>query len=103
MNTSHDSLSAVLRSWRVNPPADPDFRRRVWSRIGQATPATWPAYLRSHATAWSMAAMLALGAAAYTGTAVARTRAEADRKALVVTYLVDLDPRVQAVLKPGAP
>jgi hypothetical protein len=35
-----------------------------------------------------------------TGGALARSQARADRESIVVTYLVDLDPRVQALLKP---
>lgn len=98
MNTPRDSLSDIVHRWQVEPPADPQFRQAVWQRIeGRAT---WPAYLRSHATAWSLAAVVLLGAAAYSGNALAQARARADRDAMVVTYLVDLDPRVQAVLKP---
>lgn len=100
MNTSRDNLSEVLRGWRVNPPVDPNFRHRVWQRIGDQTRATWPAYLRAHTLSWSLAAVLALSAAGFAGRTLARARVEADREAMVVTYLVELDPRVQAVLKP---
>lgn len=103
MNTPPDNLTEGLRSWRVNPPADPDFRPRVWQRIRSQARATWAGYLRAHSAAWSLAAIVALSAAAYTGHVVADSHARADREALVVTYLVDLDPRVQAVLKPAAP
>lgn len=100
MNTSRDNLSEVLHGWRVAPPADPNFRHSVWQRIGEQTRVTWPVYLRAHPAAWSAAAVLAVSAAGYTGSALARAHVQADREALVVTYLVDLDPRVQAVLKP---
>ena len=100
MNIPRDSLSEVLHRWRVDPPADQNFRPAVWQRIDGRSRATWPAYLRSHATAWSLAAVVILGAAAYSGSALAQARARADRDAMVVTYLVELDPRVQAVLKP---
>jgi hypothetical protein len=100
MNDSPDSLAGSLRRWRVAPPADPNFRHSVWQRIGGRTKATWPAYLRAHPAAWSLIAVLTLSAAAYTGSMLARARAHADREAIVFTYLVDLDPRVQAVLKP---
>jgi hypothetical protein len=43
---------------------------------------------------------VAVGVAALTGSALARSRMHADREAMVFAYLVDLDPRVQAVLKP---
>jgi hypothetical protein len=100
MNTPPDSLAESLRRWRVTSPADPQFRTSVWQRIDARTKATWPVYLRSHATAWSLAAVVLLGAAAYSGSALARAHLQADREAIVVTYLVDLDPRVQALLKP---
>ena len=47
--------------------------------------------------------MLAIGTAAFTGHVAASARVRADRETMVVSYLTDLDPRVQAVLKPGAP
>lgn len=100
MNNSHETLSGILRVWRVNPPADPDFRPNVWRRIGRQAQATWAGYLRAHPAAWSLVALMALGAAAYTGSALARAHVQADREAIVITYLTDLDPRVQAMLKP---
>lgn len=100
MNTSRDNLSEALRDWRVNPPADPHFRHRVWQRIGGRARVTWPAYLRAHTAAWSLAAVLAVTIAGFTGSSLARAKAQTYREAMVVTYLVELDPRVQAVLKP---
>ena len=100
MNNSHDSLAESLRHWRGSPPADPGFRSRVWQRIERRAGVTWPAYLRMHPAAWSLVAVLTLSAAAYTGSSLAHAHAQADREAIVVTYLVDLDPRVQALLKP---
>ncbi len=83
----------------MTPPTDPDFRPAVWQRISRSTRASWPAYLRAHTVAWSLAAVLAVSAAGFTGSALARAQVRADREAIVVTYLVELDPRVQAVLK----
>lgn len=100
MNPSHDSLSEALRGWQVNPPRDPNFRERVWNRIGRQAGVTWPNYLRSHLAAWSMAAAIVVGVAGFTGGALARSQARADRESIVVTYLVGLDPRLQALLKP---
>ena len=100
MNPPRNSLPEILRDWQVTPPADPDFRPGVWGRIERQKRANWSAYLRAHTAAWALAAVVVLGAAAYTGSVAAHARARADRDALVVTYLVDLDPRVQAVLKP---
>jgi hypothetical protein len=100
MNKSRDNLSETLQGWRVTPPADPGFRHRVWQRIGGQARISWPAYLRAHTAAWSLAAVLAVTVAAFTGSSLARAKVQADREAMVVTYLVELDPRVQAVLKP---
>ena len=100
MNTSRNPLSEVLRDWRVTPPADANFRHGVWQRIARQANASWPAYLRGHAVVWALVAVMMVSAAAYTGHAAARARVRADRETLVVSYLVDLDPRVQATLKP---
>jgi hypothetical protein len=94
MNTSRDKLSETLRDWRVKPPSDPGFRAAVWRRIGRQGEATWPAYLRAHT------AVLTFGVAGFAGRAIAQARVQADREAMVVSYLVELDPRAQAVLKP---
>ncbi len=99
MNTSRKSLVAVLRDWRVSPPPDPNFRHNVWQRLHPQIPASWPAYLRGHAVAWMLVTVLTVSGAALTGHAAAQIRVRADREKLAVTYLVDLDPRVQAVLK----
>ena len=100
MNSPSDPLSTVLQSWRVAPPADPNFRHAVWRRIAARVRESWPAYLRVHAVAWALAAIVLLSAAGWTGHAAARARVQSDREAMVVTYLTNLDPRVQAVLKP---
>jgi hypothetical protein len=100
MNTSRDTLSERLRGWRVEPPTDPGFRAAVWGRIGRKGETTWPAYLRAHTAAWAMAAVLTVSVAGFAGRAIAQARVQADREAMVVSYLVDLDPRAQAMLKP---
>ena len=98
MDSSRDTLAETLQQWKVRPPADPNFRDSVWRRIDRRSLDSWPVYLRSHAATWAAVAVLTLGAAAYTGRATARARVRAEREAMVVTYLVDLDPRVQATL-----
>jgi hypothetical protein len=99
MNTSRDKFSEALQGWRVKPPSDPGFRAAVWRRIQHQGEATWPAYLRAHTAAWSVAAALAFSVAGLAGRAIAQARVQADREAMVVSYLVELDPRAQAVLK----
>ncbi|MDD3179946.1 MAG: hypothetical protein PHQ04_06285 [Opitutaceae bacterium] len=101
MNSSRDPLSVILSGWRVAPPANPDFRPAVWRRIGALrSRESWPAYLRAHAALWTLMAAVVLSAAGWTGHAAAQARMRADREAIVASYLVDLDPRVQASLKP---
>ena len=100
MNPPRNHLSDTLRNWQVTPPADPNFRHQVWQRLNAQIPASWPAYLRGHAVAWMLVTVITVSAAALTGHATAQSKVRADREAMVVTYLVDLDPRVQAVLKP---
>ena len=100
MNIPRDSLSEVLLRWRVTPPADPNFRSAVWQRIGDRTKESWTVYLRSHAITWAVMSAMLLAAAAYTGHSTAQARVRADREAIVVSYLADLDPRVQAALRP---
>ena len=101
MKSSRDSLDDRLQGWRVNPSPDPGFRHSVWQRINRGKRETWPNYIRSHAAALALVAAVTMGAAAYTGSTLARAQVQADRETLVATYLVDLDPRVQAVLKPA--
>lgn len=96
----HDSLSETLRQWRVSPVRDPEFRPAVWRRIAQHSRATWAGYVRAHRFGWSLAALVAIGGAGWTGHAAARAKSAAEREALVVSYLVTLDPRVQAELRP---
>lgn len=102
MNSSdpNDRLSRVLGDWRVQPSADPNFRPAVWQRIRQRTRETWAGYVRTHLAAWSVAAVVAMGMAGWTGLTAGRAQLDAKRDAMVVAYLVELDPRVQAKLRP---
>ena len=100
MDTHPDSLSEALHRWKITPPADAGFRTTVWQRIGDRAKESWPVYLRTHATAWAVVAAVMLGVAAYAGHATAQARVRSDRETMIVSYLVDLDPRVQATLQP---
>lgn len=96
----NDSVSRALASWRVQPVADPNFRPAVWQRIRQRSRETWATYVRAHVAVWGVAAVLTITAAGWAGVSVGRAQLNARRDAMVVAYLVDLDPRVQARLRP---
>lgn len=97
MNPSEsEPLSRTLSEWRVTPKADPNFRPAVWQRIQAKTQQTWTSYVRTHLVGWSVAAALAMGVAGWTGHSVARAQLDAGREKMVVSYLVELDPRVMA-------
>ena len=100
MVPSGDSLSEALHGWQVTPPADRSFRQNVWRRIGKQAGVTWPTYLRANGAMVSLASIVMLTAAAYGGRALAHRQTRADRESIVVTYLVGIDPRVQAALRP---
>jgi hypothetical protein len=95
-----DSLADALHQWRVQPPRDPNFRASVTQRIDQAVRLTWSSYLRGHLVGWSIAAMLALMVAGWSGQAMAQARLEASRDTMVVSYLSGLDPRIITKVRP---
>lgn len=95
-----DSLSDALQAWRVRPRSNPDFRPAVWQRITRYSRVSWATHLRAHRLAWTLATVVGLGVASWTGRAAAHAKVAADREAMVVSYLVNLDPRVQAKLRP---
>lgn len=92
------SLSRTLADWQVTPRANPNFRPAVWERIRAQTRDTWGSYVRSHLVGWSVGASLAMAMAAWAGHSVAQARLEQGREKMVVSYLVELDPRVMAKL-----
>jgi hypothetical protein len=103
MNPSdpNHSLARILANWHVNPTADPNFRPAVWQRIQQRTRETWATYVRGHLTRWAVVSALAVAVAGWTGHAVAQAKLDASRDRMVVSYLVDLDPRVLAKMHPS--
>jgi hypothetical protein len=96
----NDPLSRVLADWRVQPAAQPNFRPEVWQRIREQSRESWATYIRGHLAGWTMAALVAISAAGWAGHAAGRAQLDTKRDAMVVAYLVDLDPRVQAKLRP---
>ena len=99
-NPSRDSLSDTLHRWRVEPSPDRNFRDAVWRRIDRRARLTWRSYLHHHLIGWSATAIMAIIAAAWGGHAMAQARLDAERDAMVVTYLSGLDPRVLTKLQP---
>jgi hypothetical protein len=81
VNPSRDPLSELLASWQIKPPADPNFRPAV-------------------AALWTAAAVIVLGAAAWTGHEAGRVRNQADRDRLADAYVRQLDPRALAGQRP---
>lgn len=96
----NDRLAEAMASWRVQPTSDPNFRPAVWGRIQRRAQETWVGYVRARAVGWSVAAVLALAAAGWTGHAVGRAKLEHGREQMVISYLGNLDPRVMAKLRP---
>lgn len=99
-NNPRDPLSETLQHWRVQPSRDRNFRDSVWQRIDQTDRLSWSAYLRGHLIGWSVTAMLAMVAAGWGGHAMAQAKLDAERDAMVVSYLSGLDPRVLTKLRP---
>src|SRR5687767_16007834 len=95
-----ERLSRTLEDWRIQPLVNPNFRPAVWQRIRQRSGETLASYVRAHAAAWSIATVLAVTAAGLVGVTAGRAQLNVKRDAMVVSYLVDLDPRVQAKLRP---
>lgn len=96
---SNDPLSRTLAAWRVSPVSNPNFRPAVWQRIGAQARESWAGYVRAHALGLSVAALVVVGAASWTGRAAVKAQLNAEREAMVVAYLTNLDPRVQAKLR----
>jgi len=96
----NDPLSRTLAHWRVQPKADPHFRPAVWARIRQGAHETWATYVQTHLAAWTLVAVVTVTAAGWAGVSASRARLSEDRDRMVASYLVELDPRMQAKLRP---
>jgi hypothetical protein len=72
----------------------------VHERIQQRLGASWPVYMRAHRVGWSFATVVAVVAAGWAGHSAARVQLDAGREKMAVSYLVKLDPRVLAKLRP---
>lgn len=93
-NEPDDALSRTLSTWRVTPAAAPRFRSEVWARIERtADSSSWAGYLRHRLPAIGGAFALALVLGAFSGTATARARVQADSAQLANAYVQSLDAR----------
>ncbi len=95
---SNDSLSRVLKDWRVAPTRAPQFRADVWARIG-AEPAAlpWSTYARRHLGAVAGALALAVTVGALGGHERAQARAAAESAQLAAAYVQGLDARAMVM------
>src|SRR5688572_18563873 len=93
-NEPRDPLARLIQRWRISPARNRNFRDQVWQLIDRDGRLTWSGYVRGHLVGWSVTAMLALIVAGWGGHAMAQARLEAERDAMVVSYLSGLDPRV---------
>lgn len=95
-----DNLSPLLGEWQLQPRRNPNFRPAVVGRIARLRTQSWATYLQTHLAGWAVAAVLLVAVAGVGGVWAGKARTEKAREAMVVSYLADLDPRVQAKLRP---
>lgn len=95
-----DPLSSLLRTWTPLPRADPAFRASVWRRIDLSRSETWSTYLRRRYRSWALATVALVLMGGVGAQWIARARLESERDHAARSYLVGLDPRVQARLSP---
>jgi hypothetical protein len=93
---SPDPLRRTLAAWRVQPPAEPNFRAEVWRRI-EAGPVPWASYARRHLPGVTAVLLVAVAAGAVGGQERARARAAADSARLAAAYVEGLDARSEKV------
>ena len=91
---SSDSLSRVLKDWRVVPTRAPQFRAEVWARIGARKEAeSWIGYLRGHIAVVAGALALAVVVGAVGGRSQARALAAEESARLASAYVQGMDAR----------
>ncbi|MDX2187288.1 MAG: hypothetical protein SFV32_10170 [Opitutaceae bacterium] len=94
-----DDVRRAIRAWQVRPLPNSTFRPEVWQRIQQGSDAGWTSYLKRHAASVSLAAILTLVLSGWLGKTASRVALEHQRETMIVSYLVDLDPRVEAMMR----
>lgn len=100
MRPSPDPLPPLLASWRVEPSANPGFRRAVRERLGAGVAgATWAAFARRRAPLLAGAFAVALIGGAVGGHDRARARVDEDRARLASAYVAGLDARLMVPVR----
>src|SRR6187401_1431792 len=89
-----DSLSTTLAAWQMTVPRNPQFRQRVWARLGSGGGnVPWSVFARQHFAMISGALAIALAVGALTGHERARSRVAAESAKLATAYVQGLDAR----------
>jgi hypothetical protein len=100
MKPSPDPLPSLLCAWRVEPAADPGFRRAVRERLrAGAAGATWRAFARRRAALVGGGLAVALVGGAWGGHGSARARVDEDRARLASAYVAGLDARLMVPVR----
>ncbi len=95
-NTSSDLPSDSLRVWQVSPPPDPAFRPAVWAQIASTVrrrQESWWGYCRRHALLWGLVFLVGTAGAGLHGQRVGVQHRDEDHRAMVGTYLAEIDAR----------
>jgi len=93
------NLSQTLRFWRVQPPANPEFRSGVWQRIeARERRHQGLGITRARLGTLTLAAAVTLLASGWTGHHLAEKRQRSEREALALQYVVNMDARARAEL-----
>lgn len=95
-----DSLPALLSTWRIEPRAEPGFRRDVWRKIRVREGDSLPIYLRRHAALAVGAAAVAVFTGGWAGHTQGQRQVERDRAVLAQIHLEQIDARLQSDARP---
>lgn len=100
---THDPLSRELRTWRVAPRRNPNFRTETWARIEahrRDLELGWGTYLRRHGAAWLTVFLFVAIGAGWGGHAVGAHRNNDAREAILTTYVAAIDVKAALADRP---
>jgi hypothetical protein len=100
-----DTFRQTLRTWRVTPPINPNFRAETWDRIETVRRdrvAGWLGYLRFHAASCAIVFAAAVAVAGLAGNLAGRAHNALERDAMLATYVTAIDARAMATAMSGA-